>query len=69
MTVEWGKVAATIAVLVSATVLAALGRIDPSVPGALYGVVLGYVYGNGRLAQKGQPSVPMIGAKKKTDDL
>lgn len=63
MTVEWGKVAAVLAVLTSATLLAALGRVDVAVPASLYTLTLGYVFGNGRLASKGQPPVPMIGAK------
>lgn len=58
-----GKLAAILIVCICATILGALGKLTDVELAGLFGTVLGYVAGNGRLAQRGKPQSSLLVAK------
>jgi hypothetical protein len=58
-----GKLLVLLAAVVGAVVLLALGAISESAGVGIISAALGYVTGNGRLAQRGDPPTPTIGTR------
>lgn len=63
MTVDYGKLATLLIVLLSATLLAATHVISGESVVPLYTAVIGYTFGNGRLAVTGKAPQPMLSRK------
>jgi hypothetical protein len=61
--IEWGKLGILLTIVIGVIVLMALERIDPVAGAGMLGMMIGYTTGNGRLASKGSPTVPMIGRR------
>lgn len=61
--VEWGKLLVLLCGIVGGVVLLVTGAVTESAGVGIIMAVLGYVTGNGRLASKGEQSVPAIGAR------
>ena len=64
MTVDYGKLATLLIVLLSATLLAATHVISGESVVPLYTAVIGYTFGNGRLAVTGKAPQPMLSRKE-----
>ena len=62
LVVDWGKLVISLAGITAALVLALVDKDHGTVTAAvgLIGTVIGYAYGNGRTASRGEWSVPMI---------
>lgn len=63
MTVDWGKLGTLVIVLLSATLLAVTKTIPGESVVPLYTAVIGYTFGNGRLAVTGKSPQPMLSRK------
>lgn len=59
---EWGKLGLCVILLLGGFAMVFTGSKTEGL--TLIGTVSGYIFGNGRLASKGQQSVPAIGAKQ-----
>lgn len=62
---EWGKLGLCVILLLGGFGLMFTG--DKTEGIAIIGTVTGYIFGNGRLASKGQQSVPAIRVRDSTD--
>lgn len=60
---EWGKLGLCVILLLGGFAMVFTGSKTEGL--TLIGTVSGYIFGNGRLASKGQQSIPAIGASAK----
>lgn len=60
--IEWGKLVLSSILLIGGFALVLTGSKTEGV--GIITAVMGYVFGNGRLASKGKPSQPMIGGSR-----
>lgn len=60
MQIEWGKLLTLLVTLACATTLGVVDKIPSAAVVGLFTAVLGYTFGNGRQAIKGQEPVPLF---------
>lgn len=58
-----GKLIVLVTLLVCATVLLGIGKLDTAVFNTLIGVVTGYLFGNGRLATRNKTTTGLFAPK------
>jgi hypothetical protein len=65
--VDWGKMILSLSTLAAVVALTLANHLDDTAAAGFIGTIVGYVYGNGKAARRGEPMSPMLFRRERRD--